>query len=338
MSKLTVGVAGAGRIGKVHVGTLVRNLPEVHVAAITDPRGEEARKVAEQHSIPAIKRDFDELVQDPEIDAVLICSPTDTHADYIIAAARAGKNIFCEKPVALSLDVIRQALEAVNQCGVRMMIGFNRRFDANFQKVRSLVENGDLGDLHILKITSRDPAPPPPEYISASGGMFLDMTIHDFDMARFVTGSEVVQVSAEAGVLVDPRIGEQGDVDTAVITLRFENGALGVIDNSRRACYGYDQRLELFGSKGMVRIDNCRHDTHEFFDAAGSQGSLPLDFFMDRYAQSYATELKAFVRSLLEGSEFPVSGDDGLLSVAIGLAARRSVDEHRPVKMSEILG
>jgi myo-inositol 2-dehydrogenase/D-chiro-inositol 1-dehydrogenase len=163
MCKLTVGVAGAGRIGKVHVGTLVRDLPEVRVAAIADPREEEARKVAEQHGIPSIRREFGELVHDPEIDAVLICSPTDTHAEYIIAAARAGKDIFCEKPVALSLDVIRQALEAVDQCGVRMMIGFNRRFDPNFQKVRSLVESGRLGDLHVLKITSRDPNPHPPD-------------------------------------------------------------------------------------------------------------------------------------------------------------------------------
>ena len=337
MSKLAVGVAGAGRIGKVHVGTLIRDLPDVRVAAITDPRVEEARRVADQHGIPSIKRDFTELVGDPGIDAVLICSPTDTHARYIIEAAQAGKDIFCEKPVALSLDLIREALDAVERHGVRMMIGFNRRFDANFAKVRSLVESGQLGQVHVLKITSRDPVPPPLDYITVSGGLFLDMTIHDFDMARFITGSEVVQVYADAGVLVDEGIGRLGDVDTAVITLRFECGALGVIDNSRRACYGYDQRLEVFGSEGMVRIDNCRHDTHELLNATGSQGSLPLDFFMDRYAQSYASELMAFVRSLVDGSEFPVSGIDGLASVAIGLAARQSVAERRQVQIAEIL-
>ena len=217
------------------------------------------------------------------------------------------------------------------------MIGFNRRWDPNYAKVKQVVSDGKIGEPHILKITSRDPSPPPPEYIAVSGGMFLDMTIHDFDMARFVVGSEVTEVYARANVLVDPAIGQAGDVDTAVTVLYFENGAIGTIDNSRQAVYGYDQRLEVFGSEGMVEIGNDTHDTHTYINKEGSQGPLPLDFFMDRYVESYAIEMEAFIKALLNDEKVPVPGREGLISVAIGLAAKKSVNENRPVKLAEIL-
>jgi myo-inositol 2-dehydrogenase/D-chiro-inositol 1-dehydrogenase len=217
------------------------------------------------------------------------------------------------------------------------MVGFNRRFDPNFIKIKQLVLNDKIGDPHILKITSRDPAPPPAEYSAVSGGMFMDMTIHDFDMARYITGSEVTEVYTKASVLVDPEIGKAGDVDTAIITLTFANGAMGVIDNSRKAVYGYDQRLEIFGSKGMATANNNFPENHRYYSGDGVCGSLPLNFFMERYLESYANEMKVFCDSVINDLQLPVSGHDGLMSVAIALAAKKSYLEQRPVKVSEVL-
>ncbi|MCB0283841.1 MAG: inositol 2-dehydrogenase, partial [Calditrichaeota bacterium] len=292
---------------------------------------------AAQFQIKQCTKDYKEILSNPEIDSVVICSPTNTHAQYIVEAAKSGKHIFCEKPVDLDLATIRNAIDVVEECGVKLMVGFNRRFDPNFRKVKDMVLAGKIGEPHILKITSRDPGPPPAEYIAVSGGMFLDMTIHDFDMARFIVGSEVQEVFVAANVLVDKKIGEAGDVDTAVITLRFENGAIGVIDNSRKAVYGYDQRLEIFGSAGMVKVDNNTPDNHNYFGADGVHASLPLNFFMDRYTDAYSNEMKEFCHAVLENKPVSVGGKDGLLSVAIGLAAKKSVAEKRPVKVSEIL-
>jgi myo-inositol 2-dehydrogenase/D-chiro-inositol 1-dehydrogenase len=239
--------------------------------------------------------------------------------------------------VDLSLEVIGGAIEAVNKAGVKLMVGFNRRFDPNFAKIKQLVTEGKIGDPHILKITSRDPAPPPAEYSAVSGGMFMDMTIHDFDMARFITGSEVVEVYTKASVMVDPAIGKAGDVDTAVITLTFANGAIGVIDNSRKAVYGYDQRVEIFGSGGMACADNNYPENHRYFSGDGVHGSLPLNFFMDRYLEAYANEMKIFCDAVVNNKPLPVSGNDGLMSVAVALAAKKSHKENRPVKLTEII-
>jgi len=217
------------------------------------------------------------------------------------------------------------------------MIGFNRRFDPNFLKVRQMVTDGKIGVPHILKITSRDPDPPSAEYAASSGGMFMDMTIHDFDMARYIVGSEVTEVYARASVLVDPAIGKAGDVDTAIITLTFANGAIGVIDNSRKAVYGYDQRVEIFGSKGMVSADNNYPENHRYFSSDGVHRSLPLNFFMDRYLEAYANEMKIFCEAVLDNIPIPVSGDDGIMSVAVAFAAKKSHLENRPVKISEII-
>jgi len=336
MKKLKLGVIGTGRIGKVHIATLVQNVPQAEVIAVADVNLAGATEVANAFGISTVYSSYREVLNHPEVEAVVICSPTDTHAQYIVEAAQAGKHIFCEKPVDLSLPVIQGALDAVEKAGVKLMVGFNRRFDPNFAKIRQLVVDGKIGDPHILKITSRDPAPPPAEYSAVSGGMFMDMTIHDFDMARFIVGSEVTEVYVKSAVLVDEAIGKAGDVDTAIITLTFANGAIGVIDNSRKAVYGYDQRVEIFGSKGMASADNNFPENHRYFASDGVHSSLPLNFFMDRYLEAYANEMKIFCDAVVNDLPLPVSGEDGLKSVAIAMAAKKSTLEQRPVKLSEL--
>ena len=337
MKKVKVALIGTGRIGKLHVENLSVRIPAAELVAVADPFIKGAKEVAAKFGIKIVTSDYKEILSNPEVEAVVICSPTDTHAQCVMEAAVTGKHVFCEKPLDLSIDKIRMVLDVVEKAGVKLMVGFNRRFDPNFAKVQQMVKTGKIGIPHILKITSRDPEPPPAEYVKVSGGIFLDMTIHDFDMTRFVLGTEVTEVYAKANVLVDPAIGKAGDVDTAVTTLFFENGAIGTIDNSRKAVYGYDQRLEVFGSDGMVMVDNNTPDNHTYYNKKGSHGSLPLNFFMDRYVESYAIEIEAFINAVVNDKEVPVSGKDGLMSVAIGLAARKSVVENRPVKLSEIL-
>lgn len=337
MKKLKIGVIGTGRIGKVHIATLVQSVPQAVVVAIADVNTGSANEVAKSFGITSVFNNYMDVINHPDIEAVVICSPTDTHARYIVDAAKAGKHIFCEKPVDLSLEVIKGAIQAVSTAGVKLMVGFNRRFDPNFSKIKQLVIEGKIGDPHILKITSRDPAPPPAEYSAVSGGMFMDMTIHDFDMARYIVGSEVTEVYTKATVLVDPAIGKAGDVDTAIITLTFVNGAIGVIDNSRKAVYGYDQRVEIFGSKGMLCADNNYPENHRYFASDGVHSSLPLNFFMDRYLEAYANEMKIFCEAVINNLKLPVTGSDGLMSVAIALAVKKSQLENRPVKLSEII-
>lgn len=336
MKKLKVAVAGLGRIGKIHLKILCRNFPEVEVVAVMDVL-DESKAIADEFNVPNFVGDFDELLAVPGVDVVVICSPTDTHADYTIKAAKAGKQIFCEKPLDLSLDRVQEVLDVVNKSGVKLMLGFNRRFDPEFKKIRQLVESGAIGESQIIKITSRDPGPPPVSYIKVSGGMFLDMTIHDFDMARFISGKQVKEVFAKAAVMVDPEIGKAGDVDTAVITLTFDDGSMAVIDNCRKAVYGYDQRLEVFGSKGMAQAENNFPNNHKLYTQSGVSGDLPLHFFLERYDASYVQEMKEFIDALVSNSEMPVDGNDGLLSIAIGLAAKKSLAEGRPVKIEEIL-
>lgn len=336
MEKLKIGVIGAGRIGKVHTETIAQNILDAEITTIADVNIKEAENLAQRFKIKKITKSYADILNDSEIDAVIICSPTNTHAQYIVESAQAGKHIFCEKPVDLDLNTIQNAIDVVENSGVKLMVGFNRRFDSNFKKIKQMVDEGEIGEPHILKITSRDPAPPPAEYIAVSGGMFLDMTIHDFDMARYIVGSEVEEVFVAAGVMVDEKIGKAGDVDTALITLRFENGAMGVIDNSRKAVYGYDQRVEVFGSKGMIKVDNNAPDNHNYYNEHGVHASLPLNFFMDRYIEAYAREIKEFCKAIIENKPISVNGKDGLLSVAIGLTAKKSYAEKRPVKVSEV--
>jgi myo-inositol 2-dehydrogenase / D-chiro-inositol 1-dehydrogenase len=337
MKTLNVGVIGAGRIGKLHAETMAFRIPGVKVVAISDVNTDEASALARRCNVEHCFAAHTDILKNKEIDAVLICSPTNTHAQYIEEAAAAGKHIFCEKPVDLTLARIRSAIGAAEKAGVTLMIGFNRRFDPNFHRIREQVKSGAVGDPHILRITSRDPGPPPPSYVRISGGIFLDMAIHDFDMARFIMGSEVVDVFAKGAVLVDPEIGKAGDVDTALTLLTFVNGAVGAIDNSRKAVYGYDQRVEVFGSAGMALAANNKLDNASVLDATGEHGALPLHFFMDRYTESYYRELVAFVEAVRNKTTPPVTGQDGLMSVAVGLAAKMSLKEGRAVKVSEIL-
>ncbi len=334
--KLRFGVIGAGRIGKIHAENLATRIPGVEVGTIADIDLKSAQELAVRLHVPVAVDDYHALLSDPNIDAVAICSSTDTHAKIIIEAARAGKHIFCEKPIDYDLSRIDAALEAVERAGVKLQIGFNRRFDPNFRKVRAMIVDGKIGEPQIIRITSRDPAPPPVSYIKVSGGMFLDMTIHDFDMARYLSGSEVVEVYTAAGVLVDPGIGEAGDVDTAVITLYFANGAMGTIDNCRKAAYGYDQRVEVFGSEGMLQAHNNTPDNDIYFNADGVHSAKPLHFFLERYMDSFIAELKDFVQSIVDDTTPPVVGKDGRIPVMIAMAAKKSYLEHRPVRLSEI--
>ncbi len=333
---LDIGLIGAGRIGRVHAENLAYRIPAANLAAVSDIFKEAAVKLAADFQVPAAHQDHRRILEDESIHAVAICSSTDSHAQMIIEAAAAGKHIFCEKPIALDLGEIDRALAAVEQAGVKLQIGFNRRFDPDFRRVRDVVAGGKIGAPHLLRITSRDPQPPPIEYIKVSGGIFLDMTIHDFDMARFLIDGEVDEIYAAGGVMVDPAIGQAGDIDTAIITLRYQNGVIGTIDNSRRAVYGYDQRVEVFGSEGMVMVSNQTPDSALVSDAAGVHGSLPLFFFVERYAEAYVAELKEFVECLRQDVDPSVTGIDGRTPVVMGYAAKKSYRENRPVKLSEV--
>ena len=335
VNKVKIGILGLGRIGKIHLQNIVSKIDNAEVVAAMNP-SLEGQSFAEKFNIPNVSSDPDIVFNNPDIDAVMICSPSPTHADYIIRAAESGKSIFCEKPLDLSLTKIQEIIKVTKKHNVPLMVAFNQRFDPDFSKVKAMVDEGKIGDLRTIKITSRDPAPPPINYIKSSGGMFLDMTIHDFDMARYIADSSVKEVFAQGRNLVDPAIGAAGDIDSGIVLISFENGASAVIENSRQASYGYDQRLEVFGSKGMVQADNNLKDTHRFWDESGSHKSRLLDFFIDRYQESYLNETNVFVQSLFEGKTPPVTGEDGLQATIIALAANKSMAENRPVKISEI--
>ena len=334
---LNIGIIGAGRIGKVHLQSVTRYVADAKVIALADPfMNAETEEWARSLGVAKLTRDYKEILSDPEVDAVFICSSTDTHSAISLEAIAAGKHIFCEKPVDHDLGKIKAVMQALEGSPVKYQVGFNRRFDHNFAAAREAVANGRIGELAVLKITSRDPGAPPVDYIKVSGGIFLDMTIHDFDMVRFISGEEVAEVYAAGGVTVDPAIGEAGDIDTAVVTLRLESGALAVIDNCRRASYGYDQRLEAFGSKGQVAISNDTASSAVVSDASGVTAEKPLYFFLERYMQAYAAEVEAFVAAVRDDTPVPVGIDAGLQSVLIGVAAKKSLELGRPVKLSEI--
>lgn len=334
---LKIGIIGAGRIGKVHTESIMRYVAGATVKSVADPyMTEETAAWAKSMGVEKVGKDYREILADPEIDAVLICSSTDTHSPISLEAIAAGKHIFCEKPVDHDLGKIKAVMEALEGSDVKYQVGFNRRFDHNFAAAREAVASGKIGDLAVLKITSRDPGAPPVSYIKVSGGIFLDMTIHDFDMVRFVSGDEVEEVYAAGGVTVDPAIGEAGDIDTAVITLRLRSGAIAVIDNCRRASYGYDQRLEAFGSKGQVAIANDTQSSAVVSDVNGVTAEKPLHFFLERYMQAYASEVAAFVDAVANDKPVPVGIEAGLQSVLIGIAAKRSLELNRPVRLSEI--
>lgn len=333
--RLTVGVLGAGRIGKLHVENMLR-LPNVEVKTIADPFIEHAEEWGKALNIPHLVKDPEEIINDPDIDVVFVCSPTDTHIKMIEAAAKAGKNIFCEKPISFSDEETMHAYKVIKENNVKVQIGFNRRFDKNFARVEDNVSSGKIGDLHILRITSRDPEPPSLDYVKSSGGLFMDMTIHDFDMARFVSDSEVSEVSVLGAALVNPDISKVGDIDTAIISLKFENGALGVIDNSREAVYGYDQRIEAFGSKGTTESANELDTRVKLSTSESVFEDQPLHFFLERYNDAYINEVEQFFSAIRNDEEVPCTFKDGIMAQRIAQAAKESLVSNKPVKVQKI--
>jgi myo-inositol 2-dehydrogenase/D-chiro-inositol 1-dehydrogenase len=335
MTDLRIGVLGCGRIGRMHAGLIATRVGGISLSAVYDVVADAATSTVDEFggrvaATPA------GLIDADDVDAVAICSSTDTHIDLLIDAAAAGKPVFIEKPLSLDLGQVDRGIEAVRAAGIAVQVGFNRRFDPSHRLVHERVAAGDVGDVHLVRITSRDPAPPPIAYIEVSGGIFNDMTIHDFDMARFVTGSEVVDVFAHGAVLVDSAIGTAGDHDTAVVTMRHENGAITTIDNSRQAVYGYDQRVEVFGSGGMVMSDNPLTTTTVYRNADGGHQSTVPYFFLDRYVPSYIAEWEAFAAMVRDGTPSPVTIADGRAPLALALAAALSAREGRLVAVSEV--
>jgi myo-inositol 2-dehydrogenase/D-chiro-inositol 1-dehydrogenase len=327
-------ILGAGRIGKVHAQA-VASVPAARLVAVFDPVAAAAEAVRAAHGCEV--RTIEQILAASDIDAVVICTPTDTHADLIERFARAGKAVFCEKPVDLSLDRVKGCLSVVTAARGTLMVGFNRRFDPDFMALKAAIDAGRIGPVEMVTITSRDPGPPPADYITRSGGIFRDMTIHDFDMARWLLGEEVDSVFAAASVLTDPEIGRLGDFDSANVILRTASGRQAIITNTRRAAYGYDQRIEVLGALGMVQAENHGESRIVLADRAGFHSPPLLNFFMSRYTAAYANEIAAFVAALDQGSAPPTSGQDGLMALALAEAALKSVATGRAVKVSEIL-
>lgn len=333
---LRIGVLGVGRIGRMHATMLARDVPGVALVSVYDAHAATAAAVAADLGVPAAPS-AEELIHGSGVDAVAICSSTNSHVELLVEAAPTGKPLFLEKPISLDVAEVDRGLGAVERAGAFLQLGFNRRFDPTHRSVRDAVASGEVGELHVVRITSRDPEPPPLDYIRVSGGIFLDMTAHDLDMARFVTGAEVEEVYARGEVRFDPAIGEAGDLDTAVVTLRHADGTLTVIDNSRRSAYGYDQRVEAFGAKGMAASDNPIVNTGMTRTADGSRGAVLPHFFLERYRTSYLEAWMAFEQAVRAGDPAPVTGADGRAALVLGLAAWRSVREGRPVRSSEIV-
>ncbi|MEL7027050.1 MAG: inositol 2-dehydrogenase [Pseudomonadota bacterium] len=331
---LNVGLLGAGRIAVVHARAISGH-PGSRLAAVADVVRESAEHLAT--TFDAEVADADAIINDPSIDAVLIATSTDTHSDFIEAATAAGKPVLCEKPVDLSLERAQACQTAVAATDVPVMIGFNRRFDSNFQAMQSAATAGDIGKPELLSITSFDPAPPPVSYVKVSGGLFRDMMIHDFDIANFLMGEPPVSVSALGSVLVDPEIGAAGDVDTAVVTMTYGDGRIAVIKNSRRAAYGYDQRIELLGSEGLLQAQNVPETTLVRSDASGVTSAKPMHFFLDRYMQAYEAEWAAFVEGVERAEPFPVTLEDGVAALAMAEAATQSMRSGAPVKLADVL-
>lgn len=333
--RLNIGIIGAGRIGQVHADNITFRLRNANLVGVSSGTRQLAERCSLAHGCEPYF-DYHELIEDPSVDAVCICSASNQHTDQIIAAARAGKHIFCEKPIDTSLEVIDKALSEVRKAGVKLQVGFNRRFDQNYARVREAIIEGEIGTPQILHITSRDPSPPPLEYVKNSGGIWMDCSIHDMDMSRFLIGSEVEEVYTLGAVNIDPDIEQYGDVDTSIVTLRFANGVIGTIDNSRQAVYGYDQRCEVLGSGGSIQINNNYQNSAVISNSNAVKRDLPLNFFMDRYTDSFIVEMNEFCDAVLEEKPIPCTGLDGRAPVVIALAAKKSFKEGRPVKLSEV--
>ncbi len=329
--ELKFAILGAGRIGIVHAQA-IRTISGAKLVAMAET-SEKAAKSA-QLAFGCDLRSIEQIAESPDIDAVIICTPTDTHADLIEKFAMAGKAIFCEKPIDLDVARVRECLAVVHKCKTKFMVGFNRRFDPDFMALKSAIDDGHIGDIEMIAITSRDPGAPPYEYISRSGGIFRDMTIHDFDMARWLLGEEVDSVQAVASVLTDPKIGELNDYDSVNVILCTASGRQCTISNSRRATYGYDQRIEVHGSQGMVQAKNTKNSNIEIAGSTGFKSPPLLDFFMTRYQAAYANEIAAFVKAIAQNSEPPTSGNDGLKALLLADSAALSVQTGKSIKLA----
>jgi myo-inositol 2-dehydrogenase/D-chiro-inositol 1-dehydrogenase len=332
--KVNIAVIGTGRMGSIHTRNLARLIPGANLVALCDLRLEAAQALADELGVPRVVRNYHELLADPDIEAILIATNTDTHAAIIKDVAGAGKHIFCEKPLALEIKAIDEALAAVEKAGVKLQVGFNRRFDRSYQRVREVVKSGAIGRTCILKIVNRDPELPSMEFLRSSGGMFLDMSIHDFDMARFQIG-EVEEIYAAGSVLIDSELNSFGDLDTTLITLKFADGTIGNIDNSRQSVYGYDQSLEVFCLNGTVKADNESETTVMLADTAGMHHAKPPYWFVNRYGPCYVEEVRQFVEAVLHDRPVPATGADGRAAVVLGYAAWKSYHENRPINIKE---
>ena len=336
---INVGIIGAGRIGQVHARSILTGVPGARVLAIADPYMKpEVAEWAKNAGIEGIYTDHRKILEDERLDAVLICASTNLHAQLSLEAIAAGKHIFCEKPIDQSIAKIEEVKAALEASPKKLVyqVGFNRRYDHNYRAMRKAVEEGKIGEVQFVRVSSRDPEPPPAEYVSISGGMFMDMMIHDLDMVRYLSGQEVVELYAQGACMVDPAIGEAGDVDTVAINLKLANGALATIDGSRKAVYGYDQRGEVFGSKGCVTNANDSESNIVLSTVAGVTAEKPLWFFLERYMGSYQAEVREFIECIRDGKEPTVGIEDGLVSIKLALACAKSMKENRPVRIDEI--
>ena len=336
MKTIGIGLLGLGRIGKIHFRNILHYFDQARIVAVADPLYSKT-SFEETYGNIFFSKNEEEVISHPDVDAVLICSPTSAHAKSLQLAMLHKKHIFCEKPMDLSLQTTVELTEMARETQVKLMMGFNRRFDPDFMKARETVVAGKVGKVQIIKITSRDPGLPPIDYIKNSGGLFMDMAIHDFDMARYMMNKNVVEVFAKGLVMVDKAVGDAGDIDTALTTLTFEDGTYAVIDNSRKAVYGYDQRIEVFGNGGMLQVENNQHNRNILYNETGIHQSLPLDFFMDRYAESYLGEMKMFIDALVNNKPITVTAGDALAATKIAVAAKLSMEEQRPVRIEEIM-
>ncbi len=329
MATVRFGVVGCGRIGKLHINNLINNVPGAEVIAAADPMLDKsgAREWLAERNITNVSTDYMDVINNPDVDAVMVCSSTDTHSIISLAAVKAGKHVFCEKPVDYDVDKIKAVMAAVDEAGVKFQVGFNRRFDHNHKAVADAVKDGSIGDPHIIIVSSRDPEPPPASYVAVSGGIFYDMMIHDFDMVRYVSGSEVVEVSAVGSCLVNQNLQEESgipDVDTAVVTMKLANGAIATINNSRQAVYGYDQRVEVFGSKGMAADQNDLNSTATITTVDGAVSEKPKWFFLERYNDAFIEQIKYFIDSIVNDKPTVVGAYDGLRPVLMAAAATES--------------
>ena len=336
---INVGIIGAGRIGQVHAKSILTGVSNARILAIADPYMKPAvADWAESVGIEGIYQDYRKILEDPRIDAVLICASTNLHAQLSLEAIAAGKHIFCEKPIDQSIERIEEVKAALLASPKKLVyqVGFNRRYDHNYRAMRKAVEEGRIGEVQYVRVSSRDPEPPPAEYAAVSGGIFMDMMIHDLDMVRYLSGQEVVELYAQGACLIDPAISEAGDVDTATVTLKLSNGALATIDGSRKAVYGYDQRGEVFGSKGCVTSSNDSESNIVLSTVDGVTSEKPLWFFLERYMGSYQAEIREFINCIEKGTEPWVGIEDGLVSIKLALACAKSLKNNRPVRIDEI--